>query len=57
MTEPYVTLEQAIKIIDCEEFYDMLPGNGQDDWICQWLRKAFKEIAKANVASAKGNKK
>ena len=38
----------VLELIDSDEFYDMLPGDGEDDRICGWLsaeiRKRFKAI-------------
>lgn len=34
--------ECILAIVDSDEFYDMLPGNGEDDRICGWLEKQIR---------------
>lgn len=45
----FVSLEDVLKLIDSDEFYDMLPGNGEDDFICGWLEKQVKKLKTVNL--------
>ena len=38
-------LKDIYMIIDDPEFYDMLPGDGADDYILEWLRDQFRLLA------------
>jgi len=39
----WVRLFEVFEAIESDEFYDMLPGNGEDDRIVEWLRKKMLE--------------
>lgn len=40
----FISLDDVLKLIDSDEFYDLLPGNGEDDRICGWLEKQVKKL-------------
>lgn len=40
----FVSLDDVLKLIDSDEFYDLLPGNGEDDRICGWLEQQVKKL-------------
>lgn len=42
-----VSLERLFEILDSGEFYDLLPGDGQDDRIIDYLKRKFEEAASA----------
>lgn len=45
VAEPkFVSLDDVLKLIDSDEFYDMLPANGEDDRICGWLEQRVKKL-------------
>lgn len=45
-------LEEIFAVLDAPWLYELLPGNGQDDYILQKLREAFTEQAKKAPVSA-----
>lgn len=36
-----LTIEEILEILNAEWLYELLPGDGQDDYILQKLREAF----------------
>lgn len=36
-----LTLDEIYEVLDSDWLYDLLPGNGEDDYILQRLRNAF----------------
>ena len=47
-----LTLEEVFAVLDEDWLYDLLPGNGQDDYILDQLRKRFREVARGSGSNA-----
>ena len=41
-------LKDIYAILDRPEFYDLLPGNGEDDYIIEYLQDEFRQMAEDN---------
>ena len=47
-----VPLVKVLAIVDSDEFYGILPGDGQDDFICNYLRKKLLEVVRLECQQA-----
>lgn len=48
-----LTYREICMVLDQPDIYDILPGNGEDDYILQRLRAAFKEAVKKHEGSTR----